>query len=933
MPERDSKPMSDTATVCSHCGETVPVSEGVAGFCLDCLLGAGLEPAVLHPSYQYDHYEVLLDNNGDPIELGHGAMGITYRAIDTTLKSEVALKVIDPAYTNHEIARQRFNREAQTAFKVRHPNIAGVLYAGTRADNQCFYAMELVPGETLAARVRRAGPLPVTMALEIALQVTRALTATEQKGFVHRDLKPGNLMLTGSDSEVMVKLIDFGLAKAVASGEAETSLTRDAFIGTPAFASPEHYNLEPIDSRSDFFSLGATLWYTLCGKPPFSGRNFEEIQQAQAKGILPLGDLRARRVPGPVVELLRSLLQGDPERRPQTAQELQNQLQACQRGLTARSLNKWRSRILFSAIAILILGVAAGLLAFFGQSHRQPSAGKSLAVLPFESLNKNEETSYLVDGIQDEILTDLAKLSELKVIGRNSVQSYRDPANRPRTQEIAKALGVDYLLEGSVIKAGDRLRVSARLISGSDDREVWGEHYEGNRDELFRMQIDLAQQIANELRIQLSTTERKETHKSPTNDFAAYELYLRAKELYYKYDEYVGDAQQKLNDAVLLLKEAIQRDPQFSDAWRLLAEVDGAIVNFGYDRSPTRQRDAKEALEQAAKLDPTAPENHLIRALLSARLDRNYEQATVEVKTALESLPNNSLGYLISGVLAWIQGRYQSVEPNLLRAYELDPRYTATISELMYWYGSTRQYDAKAKLIDRVLAAGVHSDRLDIDKAELLLEARADTAPLRTCLSNLPKTGNAASRLTLARYELALLDRNYNEAYSVLVEDGREIYQGDGVGVKYPRAFLEGVIARAAGDHPRSVELFQKSLPIVQKQVNDDPNDATALYLLASIQANLGQKEIAIAEAKQVNELRPLAKNYHSHVFFQRYLALIYAWAGEKDLAIQTLQTLAKIPFSEVDYGQMKLDPEWDDLRGDQRFTQIIKDLAPPDLK
>ena len=178
--------------------------------------------------------------------------------------------------------------------------------------------MELVPGETLAARVRRAGPLPIAMALEVTLQVARALKATEQKGFVHRDLKPGNIMLTGSDDEAMAKLIDFGLAKAVTSGQGETSRTQGAFVGTPAFASPEHYNLEPIDSRSDFFSLGATLWYMLCGKPPFSDRNFDDIQQAQAKGILPISDLRTRRVPGPVIDLVSSLLQNDPAKRPQT---------------------------------------------------------------------------------------------------------------------------------------------------------------------------------------------------------------------------------------------------------------------------------------------------------------------------------------------------------------------------------------------------------------------------------------------------------------------------------------------------------------------------------------------------------------------------------------------------------------------------------------
>jgi eukaryotic-like serine/threonine-protein kinase len=924
--------MINTATVCSHCGATVPASESLAGFCLDCLLGAGLESSDLGLTYKYDHYEVLTDQDGDPIELGHGAMGVTYKAIDTILKSEVALKVIDPAYTDHELARQRFTREAQTAFKIRHPNIAGVLYAGTRADNQCFYAMELVPGETVEFRVRRAGPLPVGMALEATLQAARALRAIEQKGFVHRDLKPANLMLTASDRELMVKLIDFGLAKAVASEPGEATLTKDAFVGTPAFASPEHYNLEPIDSRSDFFSLGATLWYMLCGKPPFAGRNFEEIHQAQVKGILPTSELRAQRVPGPVTDLVSSLLQNDPAKRPQTADELIARLEAC-RSVTVSPKPISKSLLLSLFVALLGLGVTAASMRFFQSRGSSGVSENSLAVLPFDSLSDSPDDTYFADGVQDEILTDLAKVSGLKVISRNSVMSYRIPASRPATPQIAKVLGVRYLLEGSLKREGDRLRVNARLVDTVSDRQIWGEQYEGGREDLIQMQIRLAQQIVDQLRVELSASERNTIHESPTHDFAAYELYLRAKASYYSFDNYAAGAREKLELGILLLKEATERDPRFAEAWGLLAQLNGVIFSYGYDRSSARQSDAFEALDRAAQLQPESGSVHIIRGTLLSRVQGKYDEAKTEFQTALKTIPNSSLCYLMIGSIEWIKGHYREVEPNLVHAYELDPRYLVVITQLVSWYDANRNYAAKANLIDRVSAAGVSSEYFALQKAMISLEQSGNTGPYRSFLESIPKTSKAASRLTLSRYQLALADRNFAEAYQVLAEDGRDSYEGAATNLIYPRSYLEGLIARAANDIARAEEAFQAALPFARKQAADNPNSPGPLFVLAGTLAHLGHKEEAISIAKQMATLAPLEKNHQTGSSFQCYLAEVYSWSGEKEAAIRILQMLTTMPSLDINYGELKLNPEWDDLRGDPGFEQLAHDLAPKDLK
>jgi eukaryotic-like serine/threonine-protein kinase len=926
--------MSRNAVTCSACGAAVSDGDNFAGFCLSCLLAAGFEEDQPVDALNYDHYKVITDEAGEPVLLGRGTMGVTYRAIDTTLQSEVALKVIEPNYTDHPFARERFMREARTAFKLRHPNVASVLYAGFRADNRCFYTMELVEGETLEARVRRAGPLPISTALDLALQIGRALQRAEQLGVVHRDLKPSNLMLTGCDQELVVKVIDFGVAKATGNEPGGSEVTRSTFVGTPAFASPEHFTGQAHDSRSDFFSLGATIWYMLCGQPPFPGQTQEEIRRLQLKSKVPTQQLRARRVPRPLIELLCSLLAGDPDRRPQTAEELQTRIKACQGSWQTSSPGKRHSRVLLIGSILVSTIAAVWLVSLWSQSHSELSVLKSLAVLPFENLSKNAEESYFADGVQDEILTDLAKLSELKVISRNSVQSYRDPAKRPGTREIATTLGVTYLLEGSVQKEGNHVRVNARLLDATNDREIWGTQYDGDQGNLFTMQIDLAQQIANQLQVQLSAAERTGIHKAPTEDFVAYELYLRAKQLYYDFDDdFAADARQKLDDSVLLLKEATQRDPHFSEAWLLLANIHGAFFYYGYERFPSRRTEAYEALQRATELDPGAAENHLVRAFLVERLDSNYDQAITEVKQALKRLPNSSLGYYTSGRLAWIQGRYAEVEPNLVRASELDPRWMRTVKKLISWYCANHQYDAAAKLLDGVLAAGVESDYFRLRKAEIPFETRADTASFRACLSSIPKTGDAGARLTLARWELATWDRNYAEAYAALDEYGKESYLASSMNIVYPRAYFEGVTARAAGDSVRATKSFQEALPIVQKQAIDHPKDPGALYLLAITYARLGQKESALAEGRRMIELVPLEKNHESGAHFQDDLAEIYAWSGEKDLAIQILQNLAKIPLDGFNYGILKLDPSWDIFRDDPRFNQLINDLAPPDLK
>jgi len=330
------KALPSGVRVCSICGKPL----NAKGDCLACLLRRGLgqtaietKPTVL----AFGDFEVEQRSDGSCCELGHGAIGVTYLAADRVLRRQVALKVIEvpPAARASQAVRDRFLREARAAAALRHPNVAAVFQFGTSPDaSHCYYAMELVEGETLAARVRRDGPLNAKEALKIAIQISRALMAAASHDLIHRDLKPSNIMLTG-DSDV--KIIDFGLAKAITDAGGEMDLTHGEFVGTPTFASPEQFGGGPVDARSDIYALGGTLWFALTGLAPHPGKTLEEIRDRKTRDGLPVAQLIGRKVPEPLVKLLRSTLAIDPGKRPASARELMEALELCRRSLTRRS--------------------------------------------------------------------------------------------------------------------------------------------------------------------------------------------------------------------------------------------------------------------------------------------------------------------------------------------------------------------------------------------------------------------------------------------------------------------------------------------------------------------------------------------------------------------------------------------------------------------
>ena len=921
---------------CSVCGE--PLNRN--NECLACLLRVAFENSgsAAPMSLIFGDFEIARREDGSRWELGRGAMGVTYLAVDRVLRRRVALKVIEvPTLARHSAAvHERFLREARAAAALRHPNVAAVYQFGGSADRiHRYYAMELVEGETLEARVRRDGPLTPKLVLEIAVQVSRALVAASAHGLIHRDLKPGNIMLTPGDSaEVEVKVIDFGLAKAITETENEMDITHGEFVGTPNFASPEQFDSRVVDVRSDIYSLGATLWFALTGKSPYAGHSLDEIRHAQKSNMLPVEQLKAACVPSSLSSLLKSMLAAEPAARP-AVQNLAAQLRGC----SEHSSHGRRLRLIGAAVFLLILGASLFLVfPFLRTAHRSVATAedlpsnaaeleKRIAILPFENLSKDAENAFFVGGMQDEILTDLAKVADLKVISRTSVMRYKSDLER-NLREIAKTLAVSHVVEGSVQRAGGRVRVNVQLIDARTDTHLWAEHYDRDLADLFAIQSDIAQTIADQLQAKLSPKEKAAIAKQPTKNLAAYDLYLRAKELISEVYLYPSRERENALQAVQLLDQAVALDPTFLFAHCQLAYEHDLVYFDDIDHTETRLALAETSVRAAVRLQPGAGETHLAQAIHFYWGHHNYEQAREELAQAQRALPNNAEIFHFLGLIAHRQGRWDEIIPNLEHAVDLDPRNASTLLDLGEFYAILRKHRQAIAMCNRAAAVEPHSAAMRMYAALIRVEAYAEMAPLRTVLSTLEAEGPAsAAEVAVISFELALRERDVAAAARAFANLPSENYIRE-ADYRVPRAWHEGLLAKLRQNEPAAHAAFMAARMEIEGLVRTQPQNVKPLDVLALIDAELGDKEKAIREARTACNMAPISKDALDGARAITILASIYALTGEKDLALEQLQTVSKIPCG-PSYGGLSLDPEWDLLRGDPRFEKIVASLAP----
>jgi serine/threonine protein kinase/tetratricopeptide (TPR) repeat protein len=627
-------------STCPKCGTKIPDSLP-SDRCPVCQLQGALDPedkAAAPSSHRFDHYELLAGDDGTPLELGRGAMGVTYRAFDSNLRCPVALKVINARYLNDESARLRFVREARAAARLRHPNVASVFHLGTK-NGDYFYAMEFVEGEALEQVIKNRGPMPVTLALDIVDQVAAALEAAHKEQIVHRDIKPGNLMLRfGEGGSVNVKVIDFGLAKAASSAHSDPTLsTPGTFTGTALFASPEQCAGGEVDTRSDIYSLGVTLWEMLTGKVPFTGTTVQVMSQ-HLHAPLPLEQLK--NISASAVVLLKRMLEKDPARRPQNPSELRAEVRAVRQLLASKPAiagkGRWRlARWLGVGIALLV--VVSGIAFYFlaPKSHPSFATAKSIAVLPFDNLSDSKENEYFSDGLTSEVIYQLSKVADLRVIARSSILRYKDVtgAHRRPLNEIGAELDVGTILESTVQRIENRIKIVTILYDGRTNRRLWGASYDRELKDVFAIQTDLAEQIATALHAKLSADERANLQRGPTENLIAYDLYLHGRALWELH------RQEDNEKAIGLFKQALEQDPKFVLAHIGLADayIDRVKRFHGED---FWLDSAIDLCQQAIALD--AKQLRAYTSLASAfNLKGWFDRMGAPVGKALELAPND----------------------------------------------------------------------------------------------------------------------------------------------------------------------------------------------------------------------------------------------------------------------------------------------------
>src|SRR5256714_154416 len=929
--ERDAAPGT-----CAICGR--PLTQD--GRCLRCLIGLGFLSDSQQPEksqtgrrltpgqLKYDHFEVEVGADGFPIELGAGAMAITYRARDTVLNSVVALKAIDRKVAQHPGARSRFLREARLAAQIRHPNVARVTHYGEQ-DGECFYVMELVEGETLETVVRRDGPMPLALALEVIEQAARALAAAEACGLVHRDIKPSNIMMEADASgALVVKVIDYGIAKVLASeAEGGAEQTQTGFIGTPAFASPEQFassGQTRVDTRSDIYSLGVTFWYLLSGRVPFVGRTLEEIHTRQ-EGQLPVDQLKGLDVPARILTLLKSMLAPDPKDRPQSAGELLSAVYRCSTKFSTEArLRRRRSALAAVGAAVLIPAIALGAWLF----HRSKSSAemeRSIAVLPFENLSGDKENAYLAEGIQDEILTRLSKVGELKVISRNSTQHYK---NKPENlREIAKQLGVAHVLEGSVQKSAGTVRVNVHLIKAVNNSPVWADTLDRPLTDILSLESEVAVTVADQLRAKLTGEEAQLIAAKPTDDPQAYDAYLRA--LAYTLRSggfepaYVIPAQQ-------YLKEAVRIDPKFALGWSLLSSVDSAgYITATLPRTTALRDEARIAAETALGLQPNLGEAVSAKAFYHYVFLKDYDTALRYFEQAARLLPSDSR---IPEALAFVErrrGRWEQSEAYFNRAERLDPRNARIIGQHAVLYKMLRRFpDAVRKYEDTLNITP--DDPQPVVRQAAIFQATGDLPRAAAILAPLYSKPDDDGTIEPLAYQ-AILERRTASIIPRLKEmlSKPDSALGNDKGeLRFWLAWAQDI----AGDHSAARESWTQAKDELESSLKEQPESYLLIGDLALTEMKLGENTLALTLADRGLSANPIEKDAATGPLSLEVFARVTAATGDHDRSIATLKKLLSIPYEgplashlPLTPALLKLDPMFDPLRNDPRFKVLTE--------
>jgi TolB-like protein/Flp pilus assembly protein TadD/tRNA A-37 threonylcarbamoyl transferase component Bud32 len=939
--------------ICRKCGAKI-LSDAPEGLCGRCVLKAALgnfadvsgdvDPGrPITPSLA-DENEVpakiksasaaeLLGELGDYElleEVGRGGQGVVFRARQKSLNRIVALKVISLGQWASKAHLKRFRREAEAAASLEHPGIVPIHEVGER-DGSCYFSMKFIEGGQIDEVVRRT-PMSIRQAVELIAKVARTVHYAHEHGILHRDIKPGNILL---DAKGEAHLTDFGLARLI---ETESTLTRTLeVLGTPSYMAPEQAvgNNAAISSVTDVYGLGAVLYQLLTRQPPFAGgTTYETIKLLLDTEPRPPRLLNSK-IDRDLSTICLKCLEKDPKRRYSSALALAEDLerwlkhetiQARRTGVFARG-RKWVQRNPTSALlaaSLVALAATAGWIVWKSEFIRQPLTS-GVAVLPFANLSGDPNNAYFADGIQEEILTRLAKIADLKVISRTSTQHYQ---NKPRNlREIAKQLGVANILEGSVQKVADQVRVNVQLINAQTDSHLWAEIYDRKLTDLLGVESEIAKRIAESLQAKLTDREEQALAVKPTSNPEAYDAYLRG----LAFDGRSGITSYSIPSpqlkAVGSFERAAQLDPNFALAWARVSRADSSLYVGGDD---ARGDAAKRALENAQNLEPNSPETLLALGWYQYLVLGDKEAAKTTFKRVSKMFPGNSQVPSALALVARGEGHWDESLAYYEQCLALDPRNVDKVFITAWIHGMLRQFPAALKLYDRALDITPTDPDLIANKATIY-QAQGNLAQAAKSLSEITWTHSRGT--FFIKINQLRLERNYGEAIRLLQARLAQSHfhsSDDKADWQVSLAFIQ----RLAGDPASAKVTAEQARNTLEQLYRDQPDSSDHVGLLSQVYAVLGEKDLAVKAAERAMMLPPHAKDPLGRPGLEENLALIQAMCGENSRAIATLTRLLQMPYTgwwiheltPITSALLRLDPIWDPLRGDPAFQKLCEE-------
>jgi serine/threonine protein kinase/Tfp pilus assembly protein PilF len=931
---------------CEKCGARIS-SDAAQEVCPACLLESGLGLLGDESEDAADHEPLPRRSHGAPPakmlgdfgdyelleEIGRGGQGVVYRAHQKSLNRTVALKVIGLGPWATEAHLKRFRREAEAAASLDHPFIVPIHEVGER-EGCCYFSMNFVEGGQLDEVVRRE-PIPIRRAVELIAKVARTVHYAHEHGILHRDIKPGNILL---DVKGEPHLTDFGLARLV---EDESTVTRTLDVmGTPSYMAPEQAagNNAAVSSATDTYGLGAVLYQLLTGHPPFAGGTTYETIKLVLDTEPRQPRLWNRKIGRDLSTICLKCLEKDPQRRYSSALALAEDLehwlkhepiQAKRSGFFSHG-RKWvrRNPTVAALIASLVVLAVVMSWSVWESELFRPPPEKSIAVLPFENLSRDPNNAYFADGIQEEILTRLASIADLRVISRTSTQYYQ---SKPKNLgEIAKQLGVAHILEGSVQKSGDVVRVNVQLIKAASNSHLWADTFDRKLTDVFAVESEVAKAVADQLRVKLTGQEEQVIAAKSTDNPEAYDAYLRG----LAYSRKAGTSAANSLGAQKYLREAVKLDPKFALAWALLSYTD-AVGYLLTTLQPTiaLREEARQAAETALTLQPNLGEAVLAKGAYHYFCLKDYDTAVHYFEQARQLLPNSSQ---ISESLAYVtrrQGQWDQSEVYFNEAERLDPRNVNLLFQHALSYIDLRRFPEALRKLDQVL--NITPDDVDTLTTKAgIAQAEGDLPGAAAELAPLHPAADNAYALETQAYQ-GILERRPAQVIRRL----KEILAKPDPALGYINGELRvwlGWAQEVAGDRAAAQESWRQARSELESFFKEQPENYVLIGDLALTNMGLGDKAAAFALIEKAMAAVPIEKDALDGPIPLDILARVSAKMGEPDRAVDALQKLLAIPYAStfaanvpLTPGLLRLDPMFDPLRNDPRFQKLAASPAP----